>query len=316
MKFESVQLTALDFDDKTFFIGSPGGSTDVIDSISELGIINPPSVRRMGERFQIICGWKRLEACKQLGYREIPCLVYETVDLPDEDCLKFVFFENQQRLNDIDKADLVLKFKLRCNLSENDLIRKILPLIGIGATRKNLERYMSLAGLDSEVRQAYYEERISFEQAVSLCDLEGHERLEILRRILTRFRYNNNEAREIIRELSVVASRDKISIGEIIDLLVSGLGSSSGKNEFRQVLKRLRYPTLSKVEEKYKKCVGGFNLPNEIGIYNSPFFEGNDLEIRLRFGASERLSELLSHLSLHLENGGIEKLLNIVREGE
>ena len=78
----------------------------------------------------------------------------------------------------------------------------------------------------------------------------------------------------------------------------------------------MRYPTLSKVEENYKTCLSGFDLPKDIGIYHSPFFEGNDLEIRLRFGASDRLSELLSYLSSVVDDRGIEKLLNIVKEGE
>jgi ParB/RepB/Spo0J family partition protein len=316
MKFEAVQLTALDFHDKTFLIGSSDDYTGIQNSIKELGVINPPSLRRNGDKYQIICGWKRIKACKRLGYDEIPSSVYEMGELSDEDCLKFVFYENQQRLNDIDKAELIFKFKYLCGLNDNDLIQKVLLLIGIGATRKNLERYMSLTGLESEIKEAYYTEKISLEQVVSLSEVEGYKRLEILGRILKRFKWNNNETREIIRDLAAVASRDKMSIAKIIDLISSEIGGSGGKNEFRHVLRRLRYPTLSKVEENYKTCLTGFNLPKDISIHHSPFFEGNDLEIRLRFRASDRLSEMLSYLSSVLDDRGIEKLLNIVREGE
>lgn len=316
MKYEAVQLKALDFHDKTFLISSPDDDTSIQNSIEELGVINPPSLRRNGDKYQIICGWRRIKACQQLGYDEISSIVYEMDELSDDDCLKFVLYENQRRLNEIDKAELILKYKRLCDLNDNDLIQKVLPLIGIGATRKNLERYMSLTGLESEIKEACYTERISLEQVLSLSEVDGDKRLEILRRILTRFKFNNNETRETIRDLAAVASRDKLSIGRIIDRISSEIGGSGGKNEFRHSLRKMRHPTLSKVEENYNTCLSAFNLPKGITLYRSPFFEGNDLEIRLTFGTSDTLSELLSYLSSVVDDGSIEKLLNIVKEGE
>jgi hypothetical protein len=316
MKFEAVQLTALDFHDKTFWIGSSEDHTNIQHSIKEVRVINPPSLRRNGDKYQIICGWKRINVCKRLGYDEIPSSVYEMNELSCEDCLKFVFYDNQQRFTDIDKAELIFKFKFLCSLNDDDIIRKVLPMIGIGATRKNLEGYMSLAGLESEIREAYYGQKISLEQVVLLTEVDVNQRLEIFGRIFKRFKLNNNETREIIRELLAVASRDKMSVGEVIDHILSEIGGSGGKNEFRHVLRSLRYPTLSKVEENYKTCLTGFNLPEDIGIFHSPFYEGNDLEIRLRFKSSGRLSEILTYLSSVATDGSIEKLLNIVREGK
>jgi ParB/RepB/Spo0J family partition protein len=316
MKFEGVRLTALDFHDKTFLIGSSDDHTDILHSIEELGIINPPLLRRREDKHQIICGWKRIKVCKQLGYDEIPSAVYELDELSDEDCLKFVFYENQQRLNDVHKAELVFKFKFLCDLNDDELIQKVLPLVGIRATRRNLERCMSLAGLDIEIKEAYYKEKISTDQALSLSEVEPDQRVEILGRILQRFKYNSNETREMVRDLLAVASRDKMSVGRMIDRISSEIGRSGDKNQFRHALRRLRYPFLSKVEENYKTCLSGFNLPKDIGIYHSPFFEGNDLEIRLKFRTSDRLSELLSCLSSIVDDRGIEKLLNIVKEGK
>ncbi len=316
MKYEAVLLKALDFHDKTFLISSPDDDTSIQNSIEELGVINPPSLRRNGDKYQIICGWRRIKACQQLGYDEISSIVYEMDELSDDDCLKFVLYENQRRLNEIDKAELILKYKRLCDLNDNDLIQKVLPLIGIGATRKNLERYMSLTGLESEIKEACYTERISLEQVLSLSEVDGDKRLEILRRILTRFKFNNNETRETIRDLAAVASRDKLSIGRIIDRISSEIGGSGGKNEFRHSLRKMRHPTLSKVEENYNACLSAFNLPKGITLYRSPFFEGNDLEIRLTFGTSDTLSELLTYVSSVVDDGSIEKLLNIVKEGE
>lgn len=316
MKYEAVRLEALDFHDKTFLISPPVDDISIQNSVGELGVINPLSLRRNRDKYQIICGWRRIKACQQLGCDEIASVVYEMDELSDEDCLKFVLYENQRRLNDLDKAELILKFKRLCDYNDMDLIRKVLPLFGIGATRKNLERYMSLTDLESEITEACYREQISLEQLFSLSEVDPDERLEILRRILKRFKFNNNETRELIRDLAAVASRDKLSIARIIDRISSEIGGSGGKNEFRHELKRLRYPSLTRVEEHYKKCLSSFNLPKDVGIHHPPSFEGNELEIRVKFGTPERLSELLTYLSSVLDDGNIERLLNVVREGE
>jgi ParB family chromosome partitioning protein len=192
MKYEAVRLEALDFHDETFLISPPVDYISIQKYNLGLGVINPPSLRRNGDKYQIVCGWRRIKACQRLGYDEIPSIVYEMDELSDEGCLKFVLYENQRRLNEIDKAELLLKFKRLCDLNDNELIQKVLPLFGIGATRKNLERYMSLTGLESEITEACYTEKISPEQVLSLSEVDRNERLQIIRRILKRYKFSGS----------------------------------------------------------------------------------------------------------------------------
>lgn len=49
-------------------------------SISQFGVLEPLTVRPLGDRFEIVCGQRRAEAAKLSGLRSAPCLVTELTD--------------------------------------------------------------------------------------------------------------------------------------------------------------------------------------------------------------------------------------------
>lgn len=56
----------------------------LVESISEVGLINPIRVRAAGDRWELIAGAHRLAACKQLGLAVIDAVVVEDNDLHAE----------------------------------------------------------------------------------------------------------------------------------------------------------------------------------------------------------------------------------------
>ena len=96
------------------------GLDELADSIREIGLRQPPQVMKRGEKYEIICGHRRLLATRKLGMPKVPCLV---ADGDDEDTLiggrvheniirrditpveEAVFYaELMERLNDVDKV--------------------------------------------------------------------------------------------------------------------------------------------------------------------------------------------------------------------
>ena len=57
-----------------------GDIKSLADSIQSDGLLHPLTVRPYGEKFEIIAGRRRYEACKLLGMRVIPCNVAEEMD--------------------------------------------------------------------------------------------------------------------------------------------------------------------------------------------------------------------------------------------
>ena len=54
------------------------------DSIDQVGLIQPIRVRRVGERYEVVAGSHRLQACDLLGWSAIPCIVVDDDDLRAE----------------------------------------------------------------------------------------------------------------------------------------------------------------------------------------------------------------------------------------
>ena len=51
------------------------GLDELADSIAEIGLRQPPQVVRRGEKYEIICGHRRLLATRKLGMPKVQCLV-------------------------------------------------------------------------------------------------------------------------------------------------------------------------------------------------------------------------------------------------
>src|SRR3954467_4434309 len=85
---------------KTF---NPEQLADLEASMAASGLLQPISVRRVGDAFELIAGERRLRAATNLGWAEIPALVK---DLDDRSSLVMALVENLQRsdLNPIDEA--------------------------------------------------------------------------------------------------------------------------------------------------------------------------------------------------------------------
>lgn len=85
---------------KTF---DPKELAELEASLASSGLLQPITVRRAGDAYELIAGERRLRAATNLGWSEIPALVK---DLDDRSSLVMALVENLQRsdLNPIDEA--------------------------------------------------------------------------------------------------------------------------------------------------------------------------------------------------------------------
>jgi len=74
---------------------SLGRIEELADSIRKKGLLNPLTVRKTTEGYELVCGWRRYNALKMLGMEEVLCIVHE--DLSDKDAFEIALVENVQR---------------------------------------------------------------------------------------------------------------------------------------------------------------------------------------------------------------------------
>jgi len=311
-----LDLSVIDFEDQSYFLGNNSDISALRQSISEIGLINPPILRSLDGKYQIVTGWKRLRSCMELGYTQLLAKLYNHSELSDEDCLQLIFADNKDHLSDLELAELILLFKNLCILDDKILISEILPQLHIPSTRKHLDKYLSLASLEKSIKDAFFEDRITIEQCQMVSEIALANQIPILNCLLLKYNLNNNESRQVIQLIEEITLRDLKSVKEVIEDAECRMEETKkGKNELRRELKRMRYPELSEIEDKYKKEVDNLNLPKEVSLFVNQYFEGNELELRLKVKSAEELTQILDVLNDAANYGQIDELLRIIKSG-
>ena len=253
MDLTCLDLSAIDFEDQTFFLGNNSDISALRKSISGIGILNPPTLRYVDGKYQIVTGWKRLRSCIELGHEQVTAKVYNLPELSYEDCLQVIFTDNKDRITELELAKLIILYKNLCGCDDKSLISKILPQLHIPSSRKHLDKYLSLASLHKSIKDAYYEDRITIEQCLMVSETTPGNQVPILNYLLLKYNLNNNESRQVIQLIDEITLRDLKSAEEVLEDVENEMEErKKGKNELRRELKKTRYPNLCKIEEKYK----------------------------------------------------------------
>ncbi len=151
---------------------------ELAESIEEIGIIQPLTVKKNGEYYEIIAGERRWRAARIAGLRKVPVLIKEYDDLKS---LEAALIENIQRedLNPIEEAFTYVRFSDEFNLSQEDIAKKV------GKSRSAVANAMRLINLDGRVQTFVKEGKISGGHGRTLLGIEDNNlQFEIAEKII------------------------------------------------------------------------------------------------------------------------------------
>lgn len=72
-------------------------------SIRQNGLLQPLLVRPSKDKYEIICGYRRVQACMQLGISELPCIVHQ---LTDTEVLTYMLVDNIHRRQQLRESEI------------------------------------------------------------------------------------------------------------------------------------------------------------------------------------------------------------------
>ena len=131
---------------------------ELVDSIKDVGVIQPLLVTQVEDRYILIAGHRRLEASIRAKLNEVPCMVQ---DLPEDVQTRYALIENLQRV-DLSPLQEALALKKLLEVGSIDY-RKAADLIGKSKTYVG-ER-MLLLRLPDDLRDAVSQGTISMKKA-------------------------------------------------------------------------------------------------------------------------------------------------------
>ena len=145
--------------------------SELMKSMSEIGLLNPITLKRLDLRYEIECGHRRFIAAKNLGWKEITALVYEPAELVEGASMlaENVFRED---LSAAEEAVLFAEAQEKYQLDEAGLCARF------HVTPDYLGDRMRLLRQDQEVFGALMRREINFSVARELnkCEDQAHRR--------------------------------------------------------------------------------------------------------------------------------------------
>ncbi len=141
------------------------------DSLRAHGLLQPVLVRRMGERYQLIAGERRLRAAVKAGWTEVPVQI---IDADDRLATELAIVENLQRkdLGPLEKAASFQQYLERYRCTQEELAARL------HIDRSTIANLIRLLELPEEVQRLLREGKITQGHARALLPL-GDEREQI-----------------------------------------------------------------------------------------------------------------------------------------
>ena len=148
--------------------------TELVASIKEIGILQPPVVRQTSPgRYELIMGERRLRAAKLAGLRSIPVIIRQT---PDNELLREALIENIHRsqLNPLEEAAAYTQLLQDFNCTHDELAQKL------GRSRPLISNTMRLLNLPASVQSRVASGVISAGHARALLGLSNEAEIDRL----------------------------------------------------------------------------------------------------------------------------------------
>ncbi|MEY2691298.1 MAG: hypothetical protein RLZ80_565 [Actinomycetota bacterium] len=211
---------------------------ELVASIKEIGILQPPVVRKVGARYELIMGERRLRAAKLAGLKQIPVIIRQT---PNNELLREALIENIHRsqLNALEEGAAYSQLLNDFNCTQEELAQKL------GRSRSVITNMMRLLNLPTSVQQKVAAGTISAGHARALLGLSDSVAIEKLANRIVAEGLSVRSVEEIIAISKPSSKKSKSSggkkespelkelgeqLGDVLDTRVK-IQSAGGKGE-------------------------------------------------------------------------------------
>ena len=182
---------------------------ELAESIKQLGVIQPITVKKSGEEYIIISGERRWRAAQMVGVERLPAYIR---DVDDENLHAMALVENIQRqdLNAIEIALGMQRLIEECGLTQEAMADKV------GKKRSTVSNYMRLLNLPDEVQLALKEGLISMGHAKAIAGVAAEQQVAALKRCIKKS-LSVRQMEELARKMAAEpASRIVFTFGRAV----------------------------------------------------------------------------------------------------
>ena len=319
---QKIPLEQIDLSDETFSVNFMPDLQRLRSSIEERGLIQPVLLREKGDRYQIVCGFRRISVYHELVNPEIEARVFKGKEMDNLGLFCVSLHENltTRGFNTLEKAIALDKLVHYFQIDPIVLIKTFLPLFSLEPHEKILKTYLSLARMENEVKSYILEEEVSRSNIRILSHFNSEDRMALLP-LFSSLKLGENRLREMLTLLEEISQRDQIRVKDIIHrpeiqaILSQKEFTPSQKTELvKKVLIDFRYPRMRQMEKGFEKKRRDLKLPPHLSLHHQPFFEGGGLRIEFQFETMEEFRSILSSLSILPEKKEFQEMFEVGKD--
>lgn len=207
---------------------------ELSQSIVEFGVIQPLTVRKRGNLFELVAGERRWRASRLAGLETVPCTV---VDITDSESAEIALLENLQRedLNFIEEAEAYFNLINDHKFTQDQIADRM------GRKQSTIANKLRLLKLSSEVRTLCLQNNLTERHTRALLSLPSEElQLKVIKKVIKQGLNVKNTEDLINKELLKLAGDDLNKDGK---KKITGVFSSKiYVNSIKQIFDKFKIP--------------------------------------------------------------------------
>lgn len=302
-------------EDETFRITTGDDIESLVGSIAVSGLINPPVLLPIKKKqYHIICGFRRIRACLELGWKQVDARLL-AADTPAVRCAQIAIADNAfgRNLNPIEISRAINL--LSADLGEDAAVAEAAGRAGLPLAAANIPRLRPLSSLPPRFQAGIIAETLPLPMAERLQHMTADD-AETVFELFSALSAGLNVQREIVDHAQESALREGVSLREVLtgDDVLQILNDADLQRPhktalIRKLMKFRRYPALTAAEERFNRRAGQLGLPANVKLVPPAGFEGPDYNLNLKFSSREQLDEQKEIIERLLSSDALQEIL-------
>ena len=295
----SCRLAEIDFRERAFPFSFGQIPPRLLESISKVGLLQPPLLQVTAKGYRIVCGRRRLEALRRNGAADAAIKFFAAPAGNFKELFRRALWENlsQREFNPVETADIynkALEF-----FSEEELRLELKPALKIPGRQRFHKRYQAIAAFAPELRELIAGGIIDSESVDIISEWSDAE-LKSLIGLILETGLRRNKLREVISRLDDLARRDQVSVCEPLAAAGAVVSAAEGRIDISALRRQLQirlYPHLTAARKNFAEKLAKLSLPANIRLEAPPDFEGGEYSLSFKFSDRRQWQEACEKLN-------------------
>jgi hypothetical protein len=320
MLITEIPLEEIDLEDETFRISEELDPAPLLESLREVGQLNPVVLLGENGRKKVVCGFRRARAARTLRMPHVFARTLAEGTNPERVFLMALQDNLSHReLIPLEKARALSTLRNSLGVPDGKLVRVYLPLLKLDPGERVLRSYILLHRIHPGLRRCYAEGRLTHASIAAVAEMPRPAQDSIAAtfekiRMSTSLQKKFLELLEDLASPALDQSCPPLQSAEVVAIINDSRLSHFQRGEkVYEALYRLRNPKLSKASDEFDSHRKRLGLPGAIRIAAHPFFEEAGLRVEFDAPDIKRFRQMVTALEKAAHSPELATLFNPVR---